>query len=348
MTVHEMHIAFEIELDKLNSALLDEVSPEERDYWLNKGMDLLIEQSYNPHSRYRPGGVESSQNRIDELRHLTVEFSGPTFFRDTHIESFPLPGNYLHLMRAQGEYRYNRCLPVTKVLENVREGDWYYFLIPFSPGALDTYEGFDIRSPNKNGDSIFDIQVPAFRAPEETEQLIKWVLENTPQGLEMYWESWFDIYRKDHFILVSQSTIPVEVVYDDMDSSGQIGATRLRAKKVDMLESPTILKKGIKYVQHDDLDTILEDPFNDPIIGKAIYTFRSNFIDIYTSPNFILPECKITYIRKPNRISLNLNQDCELPDEMHRHVIQLAVAGALETLDSSRYQTYDNEVRKEE
>lgn len=348
MTINEMHIAFELELDKLNSGLLDELGPEEIDYWLNKGMDLLIEQSYNTNSRYRPGGVESNQNRIDELRHLTVELSNPTFFRDTNIESMPLPADYLHLLRLQGEYRYHKCLPVTKSLSDVRSGNWYYFLIPFSPGDIETFEGFDIRSPNKNGDSIFDNAIPAYESPTQTAQLIKWVLNNIPEGLEIYWESFLDIYKKEHFILVSQSTATVEVVYDAATSSGVLEPTRLRTKKVTFSEEPTLRKDGIRYAQHDDLDYLLTDPFNKPDIGEALYTFRSNFIDLYTSDTFVIPECKITYIRKPNRISLNLNQDCELPDEMHRHVIQLAVAGALETLDSSRYQTYDNEVRKEE
>jgi len=348
MTVNEMHIAFELEVDKLNAALLDEMSPEEIDYWLNKGMDLLIEQSYNANSRYRPGGAESSQNRIDELRHLTVELSGTTFFRDTNIEALPLPNDYLHLLRLQGEYRYHKCLPVTKSLKDARSGTWYYFMIPFSPGSIETFEGFDIRSPHKNGDSIFDEEVPGYESPTQTTQLINWVLENTPSGLEMYWESYLDIYKKDHFILVGQSTVPVEVVYDAVTSSGTVSATRLRTKRVTFSEEPTLRKDGVRFVQHDDLDHVLRDPFNKPTIGEALYTFRSNFIDIYTNDTFTLPECKITYIRKPKRISLNLNQDCELPDEMHRHVIQLAVAGALETLDSSRYQTYDNEVRKEE
>jgi len=68
MTVNDMHIAIDLELNKLNSNLYDIILPQEKDYFLNRAQERLIKQYYSPKSNKKGEGFEMSQKRIDDLR----------------------------------------------------------------------------------------------------------------------------------------------------------------------------------------------------------------------------------------------------------------------------------------
>tara|TARA_R110002012_G_scaffold6578_1_gene31289 strand:+ start:779 stop:1978 length:1200 start_codon:yes stop_codon:yes gene_type:complete len=101
-----------------------------------------------------------------------------------------------------------------------------------------------------------------------------------------------------------------------------------------------------KFVQHDDIFTLLNDPFNKTKPSGPLTTIRNDEIDIYTSDIFIIEKVKITYLRKPQKISLSLGQSCELPEHNHQEVVDMTVSSILETFQDSRYQTNQIEEAK--
>ena len=102
------------------------------------------------------------------------------------------------------------------------------------------------------------------------------------------------------------------------------------------------------FVQHDDVFTLLHDPFNTTKKTDPLTTIRGNNIDIYTNDIFIIDAVKITYIRNPKKISLSLGIDCELPDHTHQTIVDMAVSSILEGISDPRYQTHEAEVGKNE
>ncbi len=103
-----------------------------------------------------------------------------------------------------------------------------------------------------------------------------------------------------------------------------------------------------KFVQQDDIFKLLDDPFNTTKYTSPLTTMRKDYIDIYTSDIFIIDKVKITYIRKPQQISLTLGVSCELPEHTHQEIVDMTVSSILEGISDPRYKTHQLEVSKNE
>ena len=103
-----------------------------------------------------------------------------------------------------------------------------------------------------------------------------------------------------------------------------------------------------KFIQQDDIFKLLDDPFNTTKYTSPLTTIRGEYIDIYTSDIFIIDKVKITYIRKPQQISLSLGISCELPEHTHQEIVDMVVSSILEGISDPRYKTHQLEVSKNE
>src|SRR5690606_32316228 len=117
------------------------------------------------------------------------------------------------------------------------------------------------------------------------------------------------------------------------------------------------ISQTAQYVQHDDLDFYLSDPFYGPFIDQPIYTFEGNQILVYTDGTFTIPECVLTYIKNPLHLSISavgvndpegFTNICELPDYVHEKVVEFAISSALETIESPRTVSYQQEIMRQE
>ena len=103
-----------------------------------------------------------------------------------------------------------------------------------------------------------------------------------------------------------------------------------------------------KFIQQDDIFKLLDDPFNTTKHTSPLTTMRGDYIDVYTSDIFIIDKVKITYIRKPQQISLPLGISCELPEHTHQEIVDMTVSSILEGISDPRYKTHQLEVSKNE
>ena len=69
---------------------------------------------------------------------------------------------------------------------------------------------------------------------------------------------------------------------------------------------------------------------------------------MYTSDIFIIDAVKITYLRKPAKISLSLGISCELPEHTHQEIVDATVSSILEGISDPRYKSHQAEVGKNE
>lgn len=116
--------------------------------------------------------------------------------------------------------------------------------------------------------------------------------------------------------------------------------------------SNTIIERiEVKPLQHDDYNKTIKDPFNKPIISNQFKQIRRLQLDgkvelLLPEGPMILKEYILRYIRKPEQISLTSSTDCELADHTHQEIVDMAVSSILETIQSERYQTNLNELKK--
>jgi len=76
MTISQMHTAFRLELDKVNSLQYPDFTSVEIDYWLNRAIREFVKTRYSGMNPKREG-FEQSQKRIDDLRTLVREVTIP-------------------------------------------------------------------------------------------------------------------------------------------------------------------------------------------------------------------------------------------------------------------------------
>ena len=107
-------------------------------------------------------------------------------------------------------------------------------------------------------------------------------------------------------------------------------------------------KASVKFVQQDDILSILSDPFNTTTKEKPLITIEDESIVIHTNDIFIIDSVKLTYIKNPTEVSLSLGDDCELAEQTHQEIIDMAINSILEGISDPRYKTQQIELGKNE
>ena len=114
------------------------------------------------------------------------------------------------------------------------------------------------------------------------------------------------------------------------------------------------LNMPVTYVQHDDLQALLKDPFNRPGKNSVFGVFTNNSIELYTTSNEVdrspnIPDMlKLKYLRTPLPMSLVLDIDCELPAHTHEEIVAMTVSSLLEGIADPRYKSHMGEVMRQE
>lgn len=119
--------------------------------------------------------------------------------------------------------------------------------------------------------------------------------------------------------------------------------------------STKILK--VKFVQGDDYTQIKQDPFNKPELNFPVSLFSKNIeLDFGQTIDFTSTQMiyKLRYIKKPLQVHLSTPQnpavsvDCELQDETHQEIVDIAVKITLEAIESQRFQTNSALIKEQE
>lgn len=80
-----------------------------------------------------------------------------------------------------------------------------------------------------------------------------------------------------------------------------------------------------KFVQHNDILSLLGDPFNSPSWSMGLFTVDNDKIYSYTDDKFITDKIVLTYLKQPREVSLTNDTDCDLAEGAHQEVVDLAV-----------------------
>jgi len=120
MTVLDMHQAFKIEFDKLDSVNYPNILPEEIDFLLNKAQDRFVKQRYGTNNTKRQS-FEEIQKRTDDLKRLVkIENITPSPNTQSNIDInaqfVDLPDDYWFTVQERATITYNNChnIPVTE------------------------------------------------------------------------------------------------------------------------------------------------------------------------------------------------------------------------------------------
>jgi len=377
MNVQEMHLAIQQGVDKINSLQADLLLSEEIDIELNKSMIRFINTKYGKNNKYRKG-FEESQKRIDDLRSLVREYRGLVTFKETlgtkfFIDSFTLPSDYLYLVNTLTNSTINEDCSSTEYFLSDPD-PVIYFTIPLDtfvfnnntsvPHSIIMYED---KTNTALGAAIVWENTNSYTYPADINAVREDILDNPGIGFDIYWEQYGDLNFQGQFIVIPNTNTHPWVEWDasvgtvtelvNVDANGNQLQSKVARYSAAFLNNrrAIINNTGVKevtakstFVQQDDIFTLLTDPFNTTKYTDPLYTIRGNALDIYTSDIFIIDSVKITYVRKPAKISLSLGVSCELPEHCHQEIVDMTVSSILEGISDPRYQTHQIEVNKNE
>jgi hypothetical protein len=381
MNVQQMHLAVQQGVDKINSLQADVLLSQEIDIELNRSLVKFINTRYGKNNTYRKG-FEENQKRIDDLRSLVTEFEAITTFKgqltdNIWVDTFSFPSNYMYLVSQQSKViSRNNCKKIQFTTTSINTDALKpYFTVGLSEfvcnnsstiaNSLVLFE--DINDATAGQLTIWT-NGNGYTFPQDLGQVITDIVDNPPAGIEIYWEQFNTLSFPGQFIILvntdviswfewdaSIGTVSTLAALDSTSTvlqtaTGNNAISDYNEKRV-AIHPSTGLKTntvGNTYVQHDDIFTLLHDPFNTTKPTDPLTTIRGNNIDIYTNAIFIIDAVKITYIRNPKKISLSLGIDCELPDHTHQTIVDMTISSILEGISDPRYKSHEAEVSKNE
>jgi hypothetical protein len=302
------------------------------------------------------------------------------------IDQFKLPRDYLYLVNQRSEIMRSRfCDPLTYTYSNIDPIS--YIVIPFENlhNGTDFISNLELVADPSDGTLGQVTMLPGiawggYTYPADVINLQNDIelQVNWGAGFEFYWEEYGNIHVPNSFIVIVDDSVHTFFNWDSSITNG-VSGSNLITTAVGTFTTSTGLDDSIntlaygqytsdalgtkrisddinttrdytlnKYVQHDDIAKLLQDPFNTTKYTAPLTTVRGKYIDIYTNAIFIIDKLKITYIRKPREISLPLGISCELPDHCHQEIVDMVVSSILEGINDPRYKTHQLEMSKNE
>lgn len=135
-TIKEWHILLDQELNKVNSALYDILTPQEKDIAFNKNIERFVKERYGAHSNAKQKGFEQSQKRIDDLRELVKpNYSMIAYKPDSDDIDYnsmvkaELPSDYCLSVNTRSQISYVDC--GTFIPQETTKSE-YYAVLPVS------------------------------------------------------------------------------------------------------------------------------------------------------------------------------------------------------------------------
>lgn len=114
----------------------------------------------------------------------------------------------------------------------------------------------------------------------------------------------------------------VEVKYNKLDLTFTL-ETKDSARTIS--GSSTTLVVVTRISQSDDIYRLLHDPFNKSIFSDPIGVVNDTRLIVFTDSTFMAERFFIDYLRDPNQISLTGPVPSELPDNMHKVIVDKAI-----------------------
>ena len=338
MDINEMHIAVDLELNKINSNLYDIFQAPEKDYFLNRAQERFVKGRYGYKSNPKKEGFEMSEKRIDDLRMLlvpnyydTAYLVPTTDFDYTTKQRFYLPNDYLFLASNRSKVYFNECSQIGTTVASTLVNYCIITLDPtvasFNQFAINFYDsgaiivsGFDYAQEDKN--LFIDALLTAWSS-----------LHDYP-GWKLYYEQYKSISSPGNIIAVKEGTpfrgyLGYKMTGDSFTALNPLGETfhyYIGTNGTEQIQTN-------KYAQQDDIYTMQQDPFNKTNAFNPLIMMHTNCIDILHDKTFFVKEFTISYLRKPKLLSLSLNQSCELAEHTHAEIVRDAVNLMLEDIE---------------
>jgi hypothetical protein len=334
MLVQEQHLRIDIELQKLNSHLYDNIDDYTKDVLLTIAQYDLVRARTSRDLNHKQEGAQDTNKRYEDISNLMRIETLPVYKFDDIRRIALLPDDFFIFDSSLSNTVYD-CKGLSK---NEISSPIYYSLLKMSDTPSPSHYGtYRITFTNNTGTyTLFDAATTplnnGFNLEAEKFILINYIIDYVNQdlggngyGIKIYWERFEKMYKPNTFIIIVDSTVL------NVDSS-ITGAASISSSVLNFPYFSMVLPQNKKETTcvnrlNKSLDNrrLLTKSFGKSKYSSPCIELYGKSVLIYVDDKFDLSSLELTYIKRPSAISLQLNQSCELsfPDEVVSHAVKL-------------------------
>lgn len=330
MNVKQQHIEINLSAQKIASNVFRKFDPSELDWILNKMVDRFIKDRIKQDRDSL--GFDATEIDLDALRTLVVlDRYIPTYKADTTLQEVyaDLPGDYSFLIDDSSSTIDSCSIYYPSASKFVYRSKYIYTYQlkesdkdsgPFYQSAVFTLGGIDILTLS---------ELPGLSNKSELFTFKDYVLSQLwnleISGIEFYWERFGSTYSRNSIIVVCDAQKAGNTL--TLDGSGApIEATELiLARLTAPLVTAGLRVRPNRLIRGQVRSNILDSAFARTKPTSPVSAITGGRLKAYYNEMFSISKFRISYIRKPQRISLSLNQDCDLAEEFHMQICDMAV-----------------------
>jgi len=348
MTIEEMHINIDLDLQKVNTYTQRNLLPQEIDFFLNNEVSKFIKQRSNPQSNLKQLGTDKTTKRYEDLDDFTKEKDF-----DIHVEDgvgiCTLPSDYYSYIASKTNI-YQVCgketiTPTSKTI--------YQCVFPLSFTINTVLTTYTITLIDSSGSTILfnlsnlptgyiqnvDINKQSFMLLKGIKVLVPENLENKQSNIyNFYWERYKESFYNNSFIL--SSTIPftsISVNINDVVTvynSEQISQSVYAETSVLWGKNRLIEDEFKFHGQQSNLSKSRPESLN---IELNQLVLKVDF-----PKNTICQKVRLRYISKPTILDLLLKRNLNIKDSVAKEIVSNTVR-FIKGIFNGDYQTYLNE-----
>ena len=313
MNIFQMHRAFEIGVDKIDSDSVPNILTAEMDFFLNQAQDQFVKVRYGGNNVYRTG-FEQTQKRTDDLRTI-VKRQKVICYPFFDSSGTPIEAN-VYSGAIPSDYDYLTNLRV-KNISAICGNDFI---------DMDNYKGTTYGF--KLGDGTWFVHGDWINWNDEEEQQLNnnnivYLLAQNGQGLTELVV--VDLNNQDGGTLIAD---PVPNVEEKWEGAKQVQHDDIGEYLSDPFNKP-VPEKPLFLFEGKDILMYANEDF---IVSVVELTYIK----------------KILELSSEDPTPFNMTDTCELPDHTHQEIVDIAVNIALEDIESPRLATHNALMSKQE
>lgn len=348
MNIRDFHIEINQSVQKVAANTTRKYLSEELDWVINKMQDRFVQNKLQPMVKERGPKQSVDQLNVDALRNLIVSNKEVQAYVDTTTRvKCILPSNYMYLL-SDSSYIISNCrtasttstLPVSvhKLLasQTTKASAPYYVTsemvigtdtisIPGSLPLTNAHTGYI-----KKGD---------------ISELISFYLSRFRQlGYEVYWERYDTTYAPNTFLIISSSST-ITLSHDS------VPVTDLTTQSLTYTQYNEVVTPKFTYNRleaSENVQALLTTAFYTTSAMTPISELVGTNLYVYHDTSFTVRKCSISYVRKPQRVSLSLGSDCEVAEQFHQIICDMCteyIKGRIEDGTGEQLIRQDNDTR---
>jgi hypothetical protein len=354
MNPQEMHIEIDQALQRVGSYVYDNFEAVELDLILNKMVMRYIDDKFRQDRMSE--GFADEQGDLDDIQYL-IEYdkSLPALLDTTFGKTYGmLPSDYLYLLNDRTRMNDNCNLDLTTSQPYIQEN---MLVLPFDDTTKVTAPFYDTMVITIGALTLLNQSIPIDDNCEKhlvKNEILDVINQSIREGIltgvkGIYWERYRNTYRKESFIIITDSTLVGQTGTLSIDGT-DITATTTLIPSLTISNLPFTNEVDNRLVKSQFLPSnLFSNAYYKPNRRNPVSSLSKDRLHVYYDKKYIPTEILIDYVRMPQKISLSLNKSCELKEESHPKIIDLAVEYIKNTIEQRSYTTkvQDNQLRSE-